>query len=405
MANPAMVSMLGFDTFEQLAQRNLQMEGYEPDYPRSKFLESIERDGRIIGLESAWNQKNGKTLIVRESANAVRDAKGRILYYDGTVEDITDRKKTEEALRENEKRLREAQEMAHLGFWLWDIKTGGVEWSEEVYKIFCLNPETFTPKIDSILELSPWPEENQRDKELINRAIESHNPGTYEQKFLRPDKSIGYYYSTFRGSYDNNGDLVSIVGTILDITERKITEVALRESEERFSKSFRTSPISFIIANMEDGRIIEVNDAFTTISGYTRDEALNNTTLNLKIWVHEDDRKHIIDSLSMGKAILHKETLLRSKEGKIAIVLLSAQVIKLANRNCIISSIEDITKRKEAEDELRIQSEIMSHMAEAVYLVRIEDSVIVYANSRFEELFGYGSGEMTGKIVSGRVRY
>jgi PAS domain S-box-containing protein len=271
MSNPAMVSMLGFDTFEQLAQRNLQMEGYEPDYPRSKFLESIERDGRIIGLESAWNQKNGKTLIVRESANAVRDAKGRILYYDGTVEDITDRKKTEEALR---------------------------------------------------------------------------------------------------------------------------------ESEERFSKSFKTSPISFMIANMEDGRIIEINDAFTSISGFSREEAIGNTTLNMKIWVHEEDRKRMIVSLRNGKAILHKETMLRSKEGKVAIVLLSAQIIKLANRNCIISSIEDITKRKEVEDELRIQSEIMSHMAEAVYLVRMEDGIIVYTNSKFEELFGYGPGDMTGKHVS-----
>ena len=271
MANPAMVRMLGFDTFEQLAQRNLQEEGYDPDYPRSKFLESIERDGRIIGLESAWKQKNGKTLIVRESANAVRDANGRILYYDGTVEDITDRKKTEEALR---------------------------------------------------------------------------------------------------------------------------------ESEERFSKSFKTSPISFVIANMEDGRIIEINDAFTSISGFSREEAIGNTTLNMKIWVHEEDRKRMIVSLRNGKAILHKETMLRSKEGKVAIVLLSAQIIKLANRNCIISSIEDITKRKEVEDELRIQSEIMSHMAEAVYLVRMEDGIIVYTNSKFEELFGYGPGDMTGKHVS-----
>jgi PAS domain S-box-containing protein len=271
MANSAMVSMLGFNSFEQLAQRNLQQEGYEPDYPRSKFLEIIEKDGKIVGLESAWNRRNGKALFVRESANAVRDANGRILYYDGTVEDITDRIKTEEALR---------------------------------------------------------------------------------------------------------------------------------ESEERFSKSFKTSPISFIIANMDDGRILEINDAFTTISGYTREEALNSTTLNMKIWVHEQDRKHMIDSLREGNAILHQETLLRAKDGNVSTVLLSAQVIKLANRNCIISSIEDITKRKEAEDELRIQSEIMSHMAEAVYLVRMEDGIIVYTNSKFEELFGYGPGDMTGKHVS-----
>src|SRR5664280_23074 len=271
MANPALVKMLGFSSFEDLANRNLEEEGYEPDYPRAKFLEILEKEDKIIGLESAWHQRNGNTLYIRESASVIRDAEGTILYYDGNVEDITYRKQAEEALR---------------------------------------------------------------------------------------------------------------------------------ESEERFSKSFRTSPISFVIANIEDGRIIEINDAFTSISGFTREEALGNTTLNMKIWVHEEDRKDIIDSLSKGKAILHKETMLRSKEGKVAIVLLSAQVIKLVNRNCIISSIEDITKRKEAEVELRIQSEIMSHMAEAVYLVRLEDFVIVYANSRFEELFGYGSGEMTGKPVS-----
>ena len=73
------------------------------------------------------------------------------------------RQKSEESLRESERKLREAHEMAHLGFWTWDIKTGNVEWSEEVFKIFCIDPKEFTPHIDSILALSPWPEDNQRD--------------------------------------------------------------------------------------------------------------------------------------------------------------------------------------------------------------------------------------------------
>ncbi|OGU26771.1 MAG: hypothetical protein A2X66_05905 [Ignavibacteria bacterium GWA2_54_16] len=103
------------------------------------------------------------------------------------IRDITERKRSEEALEKSERRLGEAQEMAHLGFWDWDVKTGDVVWSDEVYKIFCLDPKTFTPQIDSILALSPWPEDNHRDQELIKRAIETRSPGAYEQKFLRPD--------------------------------------------------------------------------------------------------------------------------------------------------------------------------------------------------------------------------
>jgi PAS domain S-box-containing protein len=401
MANPAMVSMLGFDTFEQLANRNLQQEGYEPDYPRSKFLETIEKDGRIIGLESAWNRRNGKALIVRESANAVRDAKGRILYFDGTVEDITDRKKIEEALRENEKRLREAQDMAHLGFWLWDIKTGEVEWSDEVYKIFCLDPATFKPQINSILELSPWPEENQRDKELINRAIESHNPGTYEQRFMRPDKSIGYYYSTFRGSYDDEGDLISIVGTILDITERKLAEDALRESEDKFKYVFDHSLIAKSIT-LPFGEI-NVNRAFCDMLGYQPEELKKMNWADIS---HPDDIKLTNDSLNL--ILSGKKDSVRftkryiHKNGSIVWADVGTSLRRDANNNpqYFMTSVNDITERKTAEDELLMQSEIMSHMAEAVYLVRMEDGIIVFANSRFEELFGYAPGEMTGKPVS-----
>lgn len=131
------------------------------------------------------------------------------------------------ALQEGEVNLKEAQTMAQLGNWKWDVKTGNVEWSEEVYKIFRLDPKTFTPQIDSILALSPWPEEHARDKELIQKAMASHEKGEYEQRFLRPDGSTGYYYSTFRGKYDDSGELIAIVGTVQDITERKLLELKL----------------------------------------------------------------------------------------------------------------------------------------------------------------------------------
>ena len=397
LANPALVSMLGFDSFEQLANRNLEHEGYEPDYPRSKFLETIEKDGKIIGLESAWNRRNGNVLYVRESAKAVRDARGKMLYYDGTVEDITDRKKVEEALRESEDKFKYVFDHSVAGKSI-TFPSGEIH----VNKAFC----EMTGYSPEELANSKWqdishPDDIKITTDELQFLISGEKISTrFIKRYIHKNGDIVWADVGTALRRDENGKPLYFMTTAIDITERRLAVEALSESEERFSKSFRTSPISFMIANMEDGRIIEVNDAFTSISGYTREEAVSSTTLKLKIWVNEQDRKNMIDSLSNGNAILHQETLLRAKDGNIAIVLLSAQLIKLGNKNCIISSIEDITKRKEAEAEVRIQSEIMSHMAEAVYLVRMEDGIIVYTSTRFEELFGYKQGEMIGKHVS-----
>jgi len=141
-----------------------------------------------------------------------------------------------EDLKKSERKLKEAHQMAQLGTWEWNVKTGEVEWSDELYIIFQLDPKNFTPQIDSILELSPWPEDHNRGQELIQRAIESHEQGSYEQKFLRPDKSLGYYFSTFQGIYDNAGDLVSMIGTVQDITERKTSEAVIKKINEELEQ-------------------------------------------------------------------------------------------------------------------------------------------------------------------------
>jgi two-component system, cell cycle sensor histidine kinase and response regulator CckA len=98
-ANLALLRMLGYSTLEELAARDLELDGYEPNYPRRNFKELIERDGEVMALESAWLKRDGEVLRVRESARAVRDGEGRTLHYEGTVEDVTAQRRGEEERR------------------------------------------------------------------------------------------------------------------------------------------------------------------------------------------------------------------------------------------------------------------------------------------------------------------
>ena len=95
LANPALVRMLGYSSFADLATRNLEKNGFEPSYPRTRFIEMMKNDGGVKGLESAWTRKDRTIIFIRENAVAIKDAQGKTLYYDGTVEDISERKQAE----------------------------------------------------------------------------------------------------------------------------------------------------------------------------------------------------------------------------------------------------------------------------------------------------------------------
>ena len=98
LANRAIYEMLGYSTLKGISARDLEENGFEPSYRRQQFMEQIEKNGEVKDLESKWICCNGEVIIVRENAKVIRDSDGKPIYYDGTVEDITGRKRAEEAL-------------------------------------------------------------------------------------------------------------------------------------------------------------------------------------------------------------------------------------------------------------------------------------------------------------------
>jgi PAS domain S-box-containing protein len=141
---------------------------------------------------------------------------------------------------------------------------------------------------------------------------------------------------------------------LVEIIERQRSEEALRVSEEKFSKAFRSSPDIITITRIDDGRYVEVNETFLRVLGYEREEVINYTASNLNIWANLADRDRIIQMLLNHEIIRNHEFQFRTKTGGILVALLSAERIDLDGEECLLVVATDITERKRAEEEIHL---------------------------------------------------
>lgn len=145
---------------------------------------------------------------------------------------------------------------------------------------------------------------------------------------------------------DATGKQPFFTAYLRDLTDRRRAETAQRESQSYFEKSFHSSPALMSIASAVDGKLIEINPAFALGSGYTREEAIGKTTLELGLWVHTEQRDSFLRRIRTERAIRDHEADFRSKQGSIRTLLLNADIIELGGRPCMLTVGIDISERR-----------------------------------------------------------
>jgi len=186
------------------------------------------------------------------------------------------------------------------------------------------------------------------------------------------------------------------LASMRNITERKRAEDALRESEDKFFKAFRHSPEVIVISSIDDGTLLEVNDTFLRLTGYTREEVISKKSAELGIWAIPEERTEMIKTLK-GKGIVgNKEFHFRMKSGQIRTWLFSAEIINISNSTCMLSVATDITERKKVEEALRFSDTALKSIHEGVFAMD-NNFIITRWNEMCEKLYGIKASDAIGK--------
>lgn len=291
----------------------------------------------------------------------VKDERGKIFAGMAMSQDITERKQAEIALQRSEARNRAL--LNAIPDVMFRISKDGtyLDARAETDVNLLVSPKDIIGRnVYDVLS----PDLAKQRMDYVELALQTGEIQAYNYQL--PLNGEPHYYEA-RIMVSGQDEVLAIVR---DITERIHAEEALRVSEERFSKAFRSSPNPLSISTLEEGRYIDVNESFLQLSGYQREEVINHTVLELNVWINMADRDRIITLLQTEGAVHNKELEFRNKFGAAVTVLYSAEMIKLQGKACVLSVSSDISERKRAEVQLRKSVERDRLLAQTALRVR-----------------------------------
>jgi PAS domain S-box-containing protein len=385
LANPSILRMLGLES-ENVAGRNL-LEFLAPqylDYCR-EYLKKLMSDGiPATQVDAAFQSRDGYSFPVE--VNAVRfDWKGQ-KFAQVIIHDISARKEAEAEkerlsgqVKAERDRLLQILEQMPVGVSIAEAPLGSIIFHNREATRLMRHPLRLSEDYRGYAQYGALYEDGRsyraedypQARSLLSREVIKGN----EMRYRRGDGTETIFSVDSAPIFDAEGRMLLVVATFIDIAERKRFENALRESEERFAKAFRASPDALLISRIADGVILEVNDSFVALSGYSRDELVGKSTFLLDIYADPKVRARALSILEEKGRVRDLEVEIKRKSGEVRLVQYSAEPLDLHGEHCWLTIGRDITERNQSEKEreqLLMQEKAAREDAEASNRIKDE---------------------------------
>jgi two-component system cell cycle sensor histidine kinase/response regulator CckA len=347
VVNAQIEKMFGYDRGELIGSKieKLIPTRFHERHPayRETFVENPNARPMGTGRELYALRKDGTEFPVEIGLNPLKTDEGIVVV--GTIIDITERRQAEQRLRRRESELAEAQRISHLGSWSWDLRTDVITWSEELFRIFGLEPAETAPSYDEIKSRFILRE----DREWVDKALE-HSFATRESfnfyyRLRRPTGEVRVLHACGRGVTDETGKSIRFFGTAQDVTKEK-------EHEEKYRLLFASNPLPMWVCDLETLRFLEVNEAAIRHYGYTRDEFLSMTLLEIR---PPEDQVEVTTNVKRIDSPFGKTEIWRhqKKDGSLISVEITAHSIEFEGRKARLVLANDVTERRNLEEQLK----------------------------------------------------
>jgi two-component system, cell cycle sensor histidine kinase and response regulator CckA len=357
--NMGFEEVTGWKRNEVIGRRSYDLKFWVNPQDRDFMAEELQAGRDVLHREIEFRHKDGSLHSGIYSARIIQIENELSLIF--VMQDITQLKETERALREKEERLSGITSTLPGSVFQFYVENSG-EYNLSIISRhlpgFLDLPEGMEAAFPTILSYV-CKEDRDRFMTSIRTAVETFSPWNFEGRFVKPRSGEIMWFQGLSTPTRHENRLV-FNGILLDITERKRVEEMSRLSEEKFSKIFMTVPDCIAITRMKDGKIMDVNPGFKELSGWEPNEAIGKTAHEINFWVDRTERERMVLELEAGSDVLYREFQFRRKEGAVRTGIYSARRIRIADETCILFVMQDITERQRLEeDRKKLESQLL----------------------------------------------